>query len=276
MAAGALAFSVMSAAVKLAGSQLPLFQIVFIRSAVVAVLAAGALWRAGTTFRPQEPRKLLQRSVFGFATLCCYFYSIIELPLADATVIYFINPVLTALGAALVLGEHMRWREVGLAFVSLAGVVLVARPGFLFGVENALNPLAVGVGLAGSAFSACSWLTIRTIRRDPPLLIVFYFSAFTVVLATPLMLRSMSSFTLLSLAAVVVAGVATHLAQLWITWGLRLEKAGRATAVGYVQIVFAALWGWILFADVPDVWTWAGALVITVSTVRLMHLQRGT
>jgi len=58
-------------------------------------------------------------------------------------------------------------------------------------------------------------------------------------------------------------------AQLWITWGLRLERAGRATSVSYVQIVFAAAWGWILFAEVPDGWTWLGALVIVASTTLL-------
>ena len=273
MAAGAFAFSVMTAVVKLAGRAIPLFEIIFVRSAVVMVLSGLAVRSAGHSFRPQQPLRVLQRALFGFATLTCYFYAVIHLPLADATVIYFLYPVLTALGAALVLREHMGLREVALVFVSLGGIVLVARPSFLFGAVDALDPLAVGVGLLAAVFSAGSWVTIRAIRHDPPLLVVFYFSVFTVGLATPIMLLDMIQITARDFALVCFAGVATHLAQLWMTWGLRLERAGRATAVGYVQIVFAALLGWALFGEIPDAWTWVGAAVIMLSTLRLMRLH---
>lgn len=273
MAAGAFAFSVMSAAVKFAGVRLPLFEIVALRSLVVAVLSGIAVHRGGHSFRPQEPWRLLQRALFGFATLSCYFYAVIHLPLADATVIYFLNPVLTAVAAALTLGERMGWKEVGLVLVSLLGVVIVARPGFLFAGAERLDPFAVTIGVASAALSAGSWVTIRSIRRDPPLLVVFYFSALTVVLAVPLMLADMVRPAPLELLAIAVAGVATHAAQLWVTWGFRLERAGRASAVSYVQIVFAAGWGWLLFGEVPDVWTWVGAAVIVGGTSRLMRHQ---
>jgi drug/metabolite transporter (DMT)-like permease len=273
MAAGAFAFSVMSAAVKLLGESLPLFEIVVLRGIVVTVLAGTAVYRSGHSFRPQQPGRVLQRAVFGFASLVCYFYSVIHLPLADATVIFFTHPVLTALGAAVALGEHMGWREGRLILVSLLGVVLVARPSFVFGAEAALDPFAVGTGIAGAVLAAGSWVTIRSIKQDPPLLIVFYFSLFTLVFAAPVMLLEMGVPSLADLALVVLAGVGTHLAQLWITWGLRLERAGRATAVGYIQIVFAAGLGWAVFSEVPDAWTWVGAAIIMLSTLRLVRLR---
>jgi drug/metabolite transporter (DMT)-like permease len=71
---------------------------------------------------------------------------------------------------------------------------------------------------------------------------------------------------------VVGVGIATHIGQLWITWALRLERAGRASAVGYLQIVFAAGWGWLLFSEVPDVWTWVGAGVITLATLQISRI----
>jgi drug/metabolite transporter (DMT)-like permease len=274
MAASAFAFSVMTAAVKLAGRTVPLFELVAIRSFMVAVLSGVAVYRGGLSFRPRQPGRLAQRAAFGFATLSCYFYSIIHLPLADATVIYFTAPVLTALGAALTLGEHMGWREVVLVGVSLLGVVLVARPEFLFGGGSSLEPLAVGIGFAGAAFSAGSWITIRSIRHDPPLLVVFYFAAATVLLATPLMLPRLIEMRPVDVAIIAVAAVATHLGQLWSTWGFRLERAGRASAVGYLQIIFAAGWGWLLFREMPDAWTWVGAGVILAATLRLVRAPR--
>jgi drug/metabolite transporter (DMT)-like permease len=78
--------------------------------------------------------------------------------------------------------------------------------------------------------------------------------------------------TLLEVLIVVGVGIATHIGQLWITWAFRLERAGRASAVGYLQIVFAAGWGWLLFSEVPDVWTWVGAGVITLATLQISRI----
>jgi drug/metabolite transporter (DMT)-like permease len=61
--------------------------------------------------------------------------------------------------------------------------------------------------------------------------------------------------------------VTTQLGQVAFTRGLQLEPAGRATAVGYLQIVFAALWGIILLGERPDAWSVAGALIIVGATL---------
>jgi drug/metabolite transporter (DMT)-like permease len=272
MAGGALAFSIMSALLKLAGNTLPLFEIVTGRSMVVAALSGAAVWRQGHSFIPGEPRLVLLRALFGFVALSCYFYSVIHLPLADATVIYFTNPVLTALVAAVVLREHMGVREIGWVALSLAAVVVVARPGFLFGAERALDTTAVLLGLAAALFAAGSYVTIRSIRTDPPLLVVFYFSSITVLLGLPIVATGFQPPTAWEVLLVIGVGVATHVGQLWITWAFRLERAGRASAIGYLQIVFAAGWGWLLFSEVPDVWTWVGAAVITLATLQLSRL----
>jgi len=272
MAGGALAFSVMSALLKLAGETLPLFEIVTGRSLVVAALSGLAVWRQGHSFVPTETKLVVLRALFGFVALSCYFYSVIHLPLADATVIYFINPVLTALVAAAVLRELMGLKEVGWVALSLVAVVVVARPSFLFGTERALDTFAVVLGLVSALFAAASYVTIRSIRRDPPLLIVFYFSTITVLLGAPVVAVDFARPSLLEALIVIGVGVATHVGQLWITWGLRMERAGRASAVGYLQIVFAAAWGWLLFSEVPDVWTWVGAAVITLATLRISRI----
>lgn len=272
MAGGALSFSVMSALLKLAGQTLPLFEIVTGRSLVVAVLSGVAVWRQGHSFVPTEAGRVVLRALLGFVALSCYFYSVIHLPLADATVIYFTNPVLTALVAAAVLREHMGSRELGWVLLSLLAVVAVARPSFLFGAERALDTTAVVLGLVSALFAAASYVTIRSIRNDPPLLVVFYFSSITVLLAAPIVAMSFTPPTSIELLVVLGVGVATHVGQLWITWAFRLERAGRASAVGYLQIVFAAGWGWLLFSEVPDAWTWVGAGVITLSTLRLARI----
>jgi len=274
MAAGALAFSVMSAVAKVVGSSLPLFHMILGRSVVVAVLSGVSLHRQGQSFRGHDTSLLIQRALFGFAALSCYFYSVIVLPLADATVLYFTNPVLTAVAAAALLGERMGRREWVAVVLSMIGVLVIARPGFLFETGGSLPPAGVAAGLFAAVFGAGSYVTIRRIRNDPPLRIVFWFSAITCVLAAPMVLWTPARPTPLDLLLIVLIGVATHLGQLWITWGFRLERAGRASAVGYLQIVFAAGWGWLLFQEAPDRWTWTGAAVVVLGTLQLVRRRK--
>lgn len=273
MAAGAFSFSIMTALLKAAGTSLPLFEIVAGRSFVVSLIAGFGVWRQGHSFIPSEWRLVLLRALFGFVALSCYFYSIIHLPLADATVIYFTNPVLTALAAAAVLREHMGWKEIALVLLSLVGVLAVARPGFLFGAARALDATAVALGLVSALFAAASYVTIRGIRRDPPLLVVFYFATVTVLLCMPILAGGWAGVSAPDVLLLIGIGVATHVGQLCITWAFRLERAGAVSAVGYLQIVFAAAWGWLFFAETPDGWTWLGAAVILAATLGLTRLH---
>jgi drug/metabolite transporter (DMT)-like permease len=273
MAAGALSFSVMSALLKAAGTSLPLFEIVAGRSLVVALIAGTSVWRQGSSFVPTEWRLVLLRALLGFIALSCYFYSIIHLPLADATVIYFTNPVITALVAAVVLREHMGWQEVALVSLSLLGVLAVARPSIVFGSARALDGTAAALGLVSAVFAAGSYVTIRAIRRDPPVLVVLYFSAVTVLLCLPIVWGGWVGVSLVDVLLLIGIGVATHVGQVCITWAFRLERAGAVSAVGYLQIVFAAAWGWLLFGEVPDGWTWLGAGVIVAATLGIMRLH---
>ena len=273
MAAGAFSFSIMSALLKAAGASLPLFEIVAGRSLVMAVLAGLTVWQQGHSFVPTEWRLVLLRALLGFVALSCYFYSIIHLPLADATVIYFTNPVITALVAAVVLREHMGWKEIALVLLSLLGVLAVARPSVLFGTVRALDPTAAALGLVSAVFAAGSYVTIRGIRRDPPVLVVFYFAAVTVLLCLPIVAGGWVGVSVGDVLLLIGIGVATHVGQVCITWAFRMERAGAVSAVGYLQIVFAAAWGWLLFNEVPDGWTWVGAGVIVAATLGITRLH---
>jgi drug/metabolite transporter (DMT)-like permease len=273
MAASAFFFALMAGLAKVAGSVVPLFEIVFARSFVVAVLAGGALLKSGVGFRGAETRLLLLRGLLGFGALSCFYYAVVHLPLADATVIHFTNPVYTAFIAAMVLGERVGVSEAVLGVFSLGGVVMVARPALIFGGTNMLAPGAVLVGLCGALFSASAYVTVRRLRREPPTLVVFYFAMVCTLLSLPLLAVHPTLPEPHMWLVLLGVGVATYLGQWFITWGFRLERAGRASAVGYLQIVFAAGWGWLLFHEVPDLWTWLGAGVIVGSTLLLVRLH---
>jgi drug/metabolite transporter (DMT)-like permease len=271
MIAGAFFFSLMSLLVKLAGQRIPSQQIVLVRG----VLNVGFTWAmlrgAGVGMWGVRPVVLTLRGLLGFASLSCLYFSLVRLPLADATVLQYTNPVWTALLAVWVLGERMRRWEAALVLASLFGVVLIARPDFLFGASVAgLDPLAVAVSLIGAMFSAGAYVTVRKLgRTEHPLVIVFYFSLVTV----PISLLGLTLGAVWPTPAewllLIGVGVTAQAGQVYLTRGLQLEPAGRATAMGYLQVVLAAVWGAAFFAELPDRWTVAGGSVILASVLVL-------
>jgi drug/metabolite transporter (DMT)-like permease len=271
MAAAAFFFSVMSLLVKAAGQRLPIQEVVLARSSVGAALCWYSLRRRGVPLWGERKGLLLLRGLLGYAGLSCFFYALVHLPLAEATVIQYTNPVFTALLAVVFLSEHIRPRDFLLVLLSLVGVALMARPAFLFGgLEGRPDPLAVGVALAGAVFSAAAYVTVRRLSRtEDPVVIVFYFALVATAGSIPLTALDPVLPTALEWATLAGIGVVTQIAQVFLTKGLREERAGRAMAVGYMQIVFAAVWGLLFFAEFPDLWGGAGALVIILSTAGL-------
>ncbi len=268
MVGAAFLFSVMSLLVKTAGQRLPVQEVVLARSGVGAALSWWMLQRRGLSGSGTRRGLLILRGLLGFGALSCFFYAVIHLPLADATVMQYTNPVFTAVLAALFLAEALRTRDVVLVLASLLGVVLLMRPGFLFGgLEVRLDPMAVGIALLGALFSATAYVVVRHLTRtEDPLVIVFYFAMVATLASIPFTIADALLPTAREWAMLVGIGVVTQGAQLLLTRGLREEKAGRAMTVGYLQIVFAAVWGVMFYHEIPDAWGFAGAALIVLGT----------
>lgn len=270
MLASAFWFSVMSLLVKLAGQRIPSQEIVLVRGVVTLALSIWLVRRARVPPWGNNRPLLLVRGLTGFAALSCFYYSLTHLPIAEATVIQYLNPAFTVLLAAWLLGERIGWVAVAGTLAGLAGVALVARPGFLFGGAGAeLDMLAVGVALAGAVLSAGAYVAVRRLNAtDHPLVIVFYFPLVTVPATIPTLAFGGAVWpTPLEWLVLLGVGVATQIGQVYLTRGLALEAAGRAMTVGYSQIIFAALWGIFFFGEVPDIWAAFGALLVIAGTL---------
>lgn len=271
MAAAAFFFSLMSLMVKGVGRHLPSQEIVLGRGALMVGLSYAAVRRARVSAWGHDRKLLALRCVFGFLALSSFFYALVHLPLAETTVIQYTNPVFTALMAAVALHEGIPVRQALSVALSLLGVGLIARPSFLFGAAAAdLDPVAVGIALAGAVFSAAAYVSVRRLgRTDHPLVIVHWFAVTTVLGSLPLALPHLVWPTPWEWAALAAIALATLRAQVHMTTGLTLERAGRATAVGYLQIVLAGLWGLLFFGEIPNGWSLAGAALIIGATLWL-------
>ena len=264
MAGAAVLFSIMALLVKLAGERLPATQIVLARAVVSLILAYGVLRRGGISPWGTHQGLLILRGLLGFGALLCFFYALTQLPLAEATVIQFMNPVFATLLAAWILRERAGRPEGAALILGLAGVLLITRPEWLTGAAHDNRPLlAVGIALAGSVLSSGAYVTVRRLAHlENPHVIVFYFPLVTLPLVLPLVWTVWIWPTPAEWAMLLGIGVATQIAQVWMTRALHAESTGRATSAGYLQILFASFWGFLFFGERPDLWFLAGALCI--------------
>jgi drug/metabolite transporter (DMT)-like permease len=281
MLASALSFSLMGVCVKQVGDRIPAAEVVLVRALMNVLFSWLLLRRAGVSPWGQRRGLLIVRGAIGSVALLCVYIALNELPLASATVLQYTYPTFTALLAWLMLGERIGRRVLLAVLLGWSGVLLVARPAELLGPAlglargASLAGPAVLIAVAGAFCTALAYVSVRSLARsEHPLVIVFYFPLVAVPLSLPLVLLNPVLPTPLELLWLLGVGVFTQLGQVFLTSSLVALPAARATAISYVQVAFAGLWGWLLFGEALDGWTVAGAALVLAAT--LISLSPGS
>ncbi|MFQ5823105.1 MAG: DMT family transporter [bacterium] len=269
MVTSAFAFSLMSLLVKVAGQRLPSQEIVLGRAIISLILSYWLIRRAGVQVWGTNRKLLIVRGILGFIALSCFYYSVTHLPLAEATVIQYMHPVFTAIMAACFLGERIGKILIASSILSLAGVTFVTRPAILFGgTVVTLNPVAVTIALCGSVFSAAAYVVVRRLSSiEHPLVIVFYFPLVTVPATIPTVVPLTIWPQAWEWLVLLGIGLTTQVGQVCLTRGLQHEPAGRATAISYLQVVFAIALGAFFYAEYPEPLTVLGSLLVLGGTL---------
>ena len=271
-----LAFSLMTVCVKQLGGRLPVSEIVLVRSLVSIALTTGAMAMSGVSPLGRNKLLLLIRGICGSIALLCFFEAITQLPLASATVLQYTYPTFTAAAAWLLLGERLR-RRIGFAvLLGWIGVVCVIQPPWIgAGLAGlALRPALVAV--AGALFTALAYVSVRKLSTtEHPLVIILYFPLVSIPLTLPAVLQNGVWPSPGDWGWLLGVGILTQLGQIWVTQGLSRLPAARATSLNYVQVVFAALWGWIDLNEGITPLTVLGALLVLGASCISLSARRG-
>jgi drug/metabolite transporter (DMT)-like permease len=263
MATSALSFSGMGLLVKLTSSRLPTGEIVFARAVVTLALSYGMLRRADLSPWGTARMALVLRGLLGFGGLSGYYLAIAHMQLADATTIQNSTPLITAVLAWWLLDERIGWSTAIAIACGIAGVALIVHPS-----AAGFDPIGVGFGLGSVICSSIAYVTVRKLARtEHPLVIVFYFPLVATPLALPWVIASFVVPRPIDWLVLAGIGVTTQVGQVFLTKGLAIERAGRATTVGYLQVGFAMLWQLLVFGEVPTPWTLVGASLILGGTL---------
>jgi drug/metabolite transporter (DMT)-like permease len=263
-------FTSMGVVVRLVSAELNNAQVVFFRNLLVLIMLFPLLMRyrrAG--FVTTVPHYHLLRGVAGVGAMYCFFYAITNMPLANAMLLKLSAPLFIPVVALLWLRESISWLVAFAVLLGFVGVAFILTPEY-----ETLGTVGL-IALFGGLLAAVAKTTLRRLARsEPPERTVFYFALTgTLVSILPLFSYwqpvSLHSFLwLLLLAGFGLTG------QMLMTRGFAHAKAGRLGIFAYSSVIFAALYGWLLW-DESLTWSMVGGSLLVAIAGLLAAGERG-
>ncbi|MET0251146.1 MAG: DMT family transporter [Novosphingobium sp.] len=256
--------AMMLALVKLAASRgVELAELVFWRQAGPAVLIGGWLLAHGEVARLHSQRMgaHVRRAGFGLIGMFLNLGAVILLPLAEATILGFTAPLFAVILSVVLLKEGVgafRWTAVGLGFL---GVLVITGPS-----GGHITPLGLAVGIGGAFMVALIATQLRDLgRTERPLTIVFWFSALSALVMAPVMPFVAGWHGPATWAMIAGIGLFGLIGQITLTAALRFGNVSSVIVMDYSSLIWATLWGWLVWDRLPPAATWLGAPLIIVA-----------
>ena len=264
-------FACLSAIVKWTGERgVPTFEIIFFRNAFAFIPLGLYVWRTTgfSVLKTRRPVGHLTRSAIGLVAMTCGFSALQRLPLTDATAFQFAAPLFMTALSAMILREPVGRHRWGAVLVGFVGVLIMTRP------TGQVNPIGVGLALAGAIGAAGASVTIRQMAdTERGATIVFYFTLAGTVLGLAGSAFDWVTPDLLTLAMLVLGGLVGGVGQILTTQAVTVAPVGVVAPFDYTQLVWATGFGFLIWGELPHAATVAGAVVVAASGVYILHRE---
>lgn len=257
----ALLFSVMGICIRYASHSVDNYTIVFFRNVVGLILFLPFIFKQGTGFVKTEKLWMhTWRSIVGLAAMYGFFYAIAHLKLSNAMVFTYSSPIFIPVIAWLFLKEKITIAMICAAVLGFIGVFCVAKPD-----QGLLNWISV-IGIASSLLASMAFVTVRALTQtEPPERIVFYFCLIGSALSVIPMFWMWRTYHVKELLFLIGAGILANVSQIFMSHAYRLAPAGQIAPVNYMAIIFAGVWGFLLWNEVPDLYSVIGFCIILLA-----------
>jgi len=238
------------------------FQIVLFRSTLGVAFLLPWLFKSGiNVMRTDKVGTYTARTALNFGGMVLLMWALGNLELQTVTGLMFTTPLFTVLFVATILGEHVGMRRGAALIIGFIGAMVIIRPGF---VEISWSMIAV---LATSAAYALVNVTTKTLSvTDSSSKIVLYVFAGMTLLILGLAIYSCNPVEWEHVPWILALGLLSLLAVQGVTRALAAGEAAVVMPFNFMKLPFAAVLGVFMFAELPDLWTGAGALIIFAST----------
>lgn len=266
-----LCFSVLDASAKWLVQSLPVMQVVWLRFVSHVMLMALILApRHGRTMvRMRSPKLQALRGAMLASMTALNFFALQYLQLAETGAIQFSVPILIALLSAWWLHEKLDARRWVAIVGGFAGVMLVIRPG-----SQAFHPAILLCVANAVLYAVFNMLTRRMAASESPESMQLLSAAMAALLLAPFALAQWQTpASAAQWALLLLCGLMGGVGHLFVAMAHRYASAAVLGPFIYQQILYMALWGWLVFKQVPDAFVIAGALVVVLSGLYLLWME---
>jgi drug/metabolite transporter (DMT)-like permease len=259
MSGAVLGFVCMDVLIKAATASLPVVQILWARFVIQLVTVSLALSVVGKRLPPVSRRPGLQAVRSLLLALCnlCFTAAIAFIPLAEATAINFLTPLLVLVLAGWWLKEAIGWRRWVAVGAGLVGVVIILRPGM-----GVTHPAAFLVLVTAALFAVYTVMTRLLARHDDSLTTIWHTGLAASIATTLVVPLFWVTPTAWGVASLLVIGILGGIGHYLLILAYATAPASLLAPFSYTQLVWASLFGWLVFSDIPDLPTLVGGVVI--------------
>jgi drug/metabolite transporter (DMT)-like permease len=264
MALGFLCYSISDATAKALTARLDPIEVVWFRQLGLLAVAAWFLLRRGLpVLRTRRPVLQVVRGFVAALSSTCFVSAVAYVPLADAVAVSFVAPFIVTVLGALLLREPVGIRRWSAIAVGFAGMLIVVRPGL-----GAFHT-AMFLVLAAAALFAARQILSRLIGTiDATATTIAYTSVgSTLLLTVPMVLVWTTPTTFADAMMIALIAIPAGAGEVLIIRALELAHAVVLAPLQYSMIVWSTFFGWMAFSQIPDGWTWAGAVIIVASGI---------
>ena len=257
-------FILLNTVMRTLAMQMSPFQVQFLRYAASLALLLPLVLRAGPSgWRPAYIGGHVVRGVLHAVGLTVWFIALPHVPMADQTALGFTGPIFVMLGAWLFLRERLRWDRWVAALLGFCGVLIVVAPG----LGRGGNTYSFVMLMASPIFAASILLTKTLTRSDRPALIVFWQALIVTACSLPLAAWNWTTPTAMQWLGFAVAGLLGSGGQYCTTRALAVTDASGTQSLKFLDLIWSALMGWLVFSEVPTRTTLLGGAVISAATI---------
>ena len=262
-------FSIMVIFIRKASENLHILEVVFFRNLLAFIVMLPLLTSTGLAAIKMNNTKLFfMRGFFGAIGMLAGFTCLTLIPLAQATAISFSKPIFITIGATIFLGEIIKARRIAAIIIGIIGMLIIVQPG--------VNSLSFGIMLAiiaALAHSINALIVKKLTLTDSPQAIVMWM----VIILIPITfvpavtVWQWPSFeTWLYLWGIAIVGTLAHFS--W-TKSYTMAEITSLESIEFIKLPIMALFGWMIFSEIPGTWTWIGGSIIFISTIYISRRE---
>ncbi len=251
------------------GSDMSAPQAAFIRYAFGMLLLAPFLLKIKA--RDVITPRMGVHAVRGFAHgigVMLWFFAMARIPIAEVTALGYTTPIFVTVGAALFLGERFRIRRMIAVLIGVFGTLVIVRPGFVTVELGTLAQIA-----AAPLFAASMLVSKKLTQTESSSEIIARMSLFVTLTLMPFAIANWRTPTLEELAWLFATATLATLGHYTLTRAYQAAEITVTQPLSFLQLVWAVLLGYYVFAETPDIWTIAGSIVIVGSATYIAHRE---